>query len=147
MTMWNNASPERSEWASKAHAVRLEDELARRGFPFWTKPRHSNIGAPCPACGGTDRFSVNVKKQVFFCRGCNAAGDVINLVQALDGVGYLDAIKTLAGEARKEQIAVFTSNSRQLQSNLMKSAQIAPKTWPWPCGAQPSPHFKGEYAG
>jgi hypothetical protein len=99
MTIWNNASRERAEWAAKAHAVRIEDELARRNFDYWLRPRHNNFGQPCPMCGGTDRFSVNTKKQVFCCRGCGAKGDVIALVQALDGVGYLDAIVTLAGAA------------------------------------------------
>lgn len=49
-------------------------------------------------CGGTDRFSINTRKQVFRCRP-SAGGDVIALVQHLDGVGYLDAIAHLAGEA------------------------------------------------
>jgi Protein of unknown function (DUF2786)/Zinc-binding domain of primase-helicase len=52
----------------RARAIRIEDELARRGLPFWTKPRHNNLGQPCPMCGGRDRFSVNIRKQVFFCR-------------------------------------------------------------------------------
>jgi CHC2 zinc finger len=104
MNIWANAPPERAEWAAKARAVRIEDELARRGFDYWTKPRHSNIGQPCPMCGGTDRFSVNTKKQVFNCRGCGQSGDVIDLVQTLDGCGYLDAIAHLAGDA-PERIA------------------------------------------
>jgi phage/plasmid primase-like uncharacterized protein len=77
-----------------AHAVRIEDELARRGIHL--KGRVDRCG-PCPVCGGTDRFSINTKKQVFNCRVCDAKGDVIALVQALDGVGYLDAITYLAG--------------------------------------------------
>jgi phage/plasmid primase-like uncharacterized protein len=72
----------------KARAVPIEDELARRGFPFRTKPRHNNLGQPCPICGGRDRFSINVRKQVFNCRGCGAKGDVIALVKALDGVDF-----------------------------------------------------------
>ncbi|MGB6177239.1 MAG: toprim domain-containing protein [Methylocella sp.] len=96
----------------RARPVRIEDELARRGYPFWTKRRHSNLGQPCPMCGGTDRFSVNTKKQVFFCRpgaGCGAAGDVIALVQALDRVSFLDAIayltdgKSTSPNSRKQQ--------------------------------------------
>jgi hypothetical protein len=38
---------------------------------------------PCPVCGGRDRFSVNVRKQVFNCRGCQIGGDVIKLTQLL----------------------------------------------------------------
>jgi AAA domain/CHC2 zinc finger len=53
---------------------------------------------PCPACGGDDRFSINVAKQVFNCRGCNTGGDVIDLVQHLDGVDFNTACTTLTGE-------------------------------------------------
>jgi putative DNA primase/helicase len=52
---------------------------------------------PCPACGGEDRFSINIKKQLWNCRGCQTGGDVIALVRHLDGVGFEDALKTLAG--------------------------------------------------
>ncbi len=97
--LWRSTPTERAEWAAKAHAICIEDELARRGFDYWVKPRHNNFGAPCPMCGGTDRFSVSTKKQLFFCRGCTAKGDVIDLVRVLDGVGYLDAITYLAGAA------------------------------------------------
>jgi Toprim domain/CHC2 zinc finger len=83
----------------QARVVRIEDELARRGFPFWTKPRHNNLGGPCPMCGGHDRFSVHTKKQIFFCRVCEASGDVINLVQFLDGASFKVAVETLAGAA------------------------------------------------
>jgi hypothetical protein len=49
-------------------------------------------------CGGTDRFSVNVKKQVWNCRGCALGGDVIALVQHLDRTGFVTAVQILAGE-------------------------------------------------
>jgi hypothetical protein len=81
---------------ARAKSVRVEDELARRGFLFWTKPRHSNLGQPCPMCGrGKDCFSVNVKKQVFNCRRCGKAGDVISLVRHLDGGEFRQAIERL----------------------------------------------------
>jgi phage/plasmid primase-like uncharacterized protein len=98
-SLWNQASPERAEWAARAHSIRVEDELARRGFDYWTWPAHNDVGQSCPICGGKDRFAVNTKKQVFNCRVCHAKGGVIDLVKALDGVGYLDAIATLAGAA------------------------------------------------
>ncbi len=83
--------------ADIARAVRIEDELARRGFDFWLKPRHNNLGTPCPMCGGTDRFSINIKKQVWNCRGCARGGDVIDLVQALSGSSFKEAVSLLAG--------------------------------------------------
>jgi putative DNA primase/helicase len=55
------------------------------------------VGA-CPRCGGRDRFSVNVHKQVFNCRGCGKGGDVIAFVQLAAGVDFLEACRELAGE-------------------------------------------------
>ena len=80
----------------RARAVRIEDEIARRGIKL--RGGIDRCG-PCPMCGGIDRFSINLRKQVFNCRGCGKSGDVISLVQHLDGVGYLDAIAHLAGPA------------------------------------------------
>jgi putative DNA primase/helicase len=81
----------------RARAVRLEDEIARRGITL------KRVGAeqfgPCPVCGGDDRFAINVRKQVFNCRVCGAKGDVIELVRHLDGVSFKEAITTLAGDS------------------------------------------------
>jgi hypothetical protein len=52
---------------------------------------------PCPKCGGTDRFSISTKKQVFNCRQCGTGGDIIELVKFLDGCGTRDAVEKLAG--------------------------------------------------
>jgi phage/plasmid primase-like uncharacterized protein len=51
---------------------------------------------PCPRCGGHDRFSINVRKGVFYCRRCDIGGDVIALVQFLDGVSFREACSTLS---------------------------------------------------
>jgi putative DNA primase/helicase len=75
--------------------VRIEAEVARRGIKLnGTKDR----SGPCPLCGGEDRFSINVKKGVWNCRGCGVGGDVIKLVEHLDGVSFLEACEKLAGE-------------------------------------------------
>jgi putative DNA primase/helicase len=46
-----------------------------------------------------DRFSINTQKQVFNCRGCGKGGDVIDLVQHIDGVDFVTACTTLTHEA------------------------------------------------
>jgi hypothetical protein len=84
-----------------AKAVPIEDEIARRGIKL--VGRGERVG-PCPVCGGRDRFSINVKKQVWNCRGCAKGGDVVDLVQHLDGVGFESAIATLAGTERKPTV-------------------------------------------
>ncbi len=82
------------DWADKARAVRIEDEIARRGV---TLRGGTDRCGPCPKCGGDDRFSINTQKQVFNCRGCNTGGDVIALVQHLDDCDFITAAATLAG--------------------------------------------------
>ena len=82
-------------WTANARAVPIEDELARRGI----RPRGKvERCGPCPKCGGHDRFSINIAKQVFHCRGCEAGGGVIDLVMFLDGSDFNTARATLAGE-------------------------------------------------
>jgi Toprim domain/CHC2 zinc finger len=84
-----------SDWIERAHAVRIEDEIERRGIKLvgWV-----DRCGPCPQCGGKDRFSINVRKQVFLCRGCAARGNVIALVRFLDGCGFHEALERLTGE-------------------------------------------------
>jgi putative DNA primase/helicase len=81
----------------RARAVRIEDEVDRRGISNLKRQGGELVG-PCPVCGGNDRFAINVHKQVFNCRGCGGRGDVIALVQHLDGVSFKDAIATLTGD-------------------------------------------------
>jgi phage/plasmid primase-like uncharacterized protein len=80
---------------SRARAVRLEDEIAHRGIKL--KRAGVELFGPCPVCGGRDRFAINVRKQIWNCRQCSVGGDVIKLVQHLDGGEFATAIATLAG--------------------------------------------------
>ena len=64
--------------------------------------RLKRVGGPefagsCPTCGGRDRFSVNTRKQVWHCRGCGRGGDVVDLVQHVEGVSFAEAVASLAG--------------------------------------------------
>ena len=79
-----------------ARSVPIEAELARRGLHLKRSGR--DLVGPCPACGGTDRFAVTPAKRLWCCRHCAKGGDVIALVQHLDGGEFLDAVETLAGE-------------------------------------------------
>jgi hypothetical protein len=79
----------------QARNVPIEDIVARHGIKL-RRSGQEHVG-PCPKCGGTDRFSINPKKGVFNCRGCQRGGDVIELVEFLDGVDFPHAIETLTG--------------------------------------------------
>jgi hypothetical protein len=82
-----------------ARSVRLESEIARRGIKL--SAGIAERCGPCPVCGGTDRFSINLKKQVWNCRICGRGGDIIKLVRHLDGSDFKEAVATLAGEPRQ----------------------------------------------
>ena len=79
-----------------ARSVPIETELARRGHRLKRVGR--DLVGPCPACGGTDRFSVTPVKRLWHCRRCAKGGDVISLIQHIDGGNFLDAVQTLSGE-------------------------------------------------
>jgi phage/plasmid primase-like uncharacterized protein len=83
------------QWAAKARAVPIEHEIERRAIHLTGKIDRCG---PCPKCGGADRFAINIKKQVWNCRGCNTGGDVIKLVEHLDGVDFIGACAILTGE-------------------------------------------------
>ena len=73
-----------------ALAERLGSKLKRAGA--------SEYVGPCPVCGGKDRFSVNIKKQLWNCRGCGKGGDVIGLAQHAGGATFVEAVAALSGE-------------------------------------------------
>jgi hypothetical protein len=79
-----------------ARSASIADELQRRGI----KLRRSGVEliGPCPRCGGRDRFSVHLRKNLWLCRQCQAGGDVIELVRHLDGIGFAEAVEMLIGE-------------------------------------------------
>jgi putative DNA primase/helicase len=79
-----------------AKAERVEHEVARRGGLGLRRHGTELIG-PCVRCGGVDRFAVSITKQIFNCRSCNAAGDVIAMVQHIDRVDFRTAVRTLGG--------------------------------------------------
>ena len=94
----NTAGPSFTDLIERARGVPIEAEIARRGIRL--TGRIDRCGA-CPRCGGCDRFSINVRKQVFLCRGA-AAGDVIAMVRHLDGCSFVTAVEVLADGLSRE---------------------------------------------
>jgi DNA primase len=86
------------EWVARAKHVPIEGELARRGIRL--KRQGKELVGPCPKCSGTDRFAVHLSKQEWHCRGCAKGGDIIALLQHLDGVDFNAACESLTGEPR-----------------------------------------------
>jgi DNA primase len=65
--------------------------LKRRGHDFW---------ACCPFHKEkTPSFSVSPAKQIWYCFGCHAGGDVLNFVMRYESLEFLDAVRRLAERA------------------------------------------------
>jgi hypothetical protein len=86
----------------RARTVRIEDEIERHGIKLAGKTERCG---QCPQCGGTDRFNINVRKQVFLCRGCDAKGDVIALTQFLDGLVWEEPIRRFVAGLERVTVA------------------------------------------
>jgi hypothetical protein len=109
-----------------AKAVPIETEVARRGGLGLKRIGGELIG-PCPQCGGRDRFAVSIRKQCFLCRGCGRSGDVIAMVQHIDGVDFKIAVQTLGGDERKP-IAPIAKPTEPKESDEEKTKR-ALKIW------------------
>jgi putative DNA primase/helicase len=94
----------------RARTVRIEDECARRSIHL--RGVVDRCG-PCPICGGIDRFAINTRKQVFHCRGCGLGGDVIRLVQHIDGYSFIEAVELLTGEQTRTPALPPAANTKQ----------------------------------
>lgn len=63
------------------------------------KKKGQNLWACCPFHGEkSPSFSVSPSKQIYKCFGCSKAGDPIQFVMDIEGVGFQEAIRHLAGK-------------------------------------------------
>ncbi|HEY4000482.1 MAG TPA: toprim domain-containing protein [Candidatus Xenobia bacterium] len=55
------------------------------------------LAGPCPSCGGRDRLMINPSRVIWACRSCHPQfSDVVGYVMHRDGVGFLEACRTLS---------------------------------------------------
>jgi Toprim domain len=88
----------------------------------------SELAGPCLKCGGTDRFSINVKLNVWYCRHCVVGGaDALSLVMHVNGFNFRKAVEFLTGE-------VTTSSP---QATARTNGALAHHLSPKPSGAKP----------
>jgi CHC2 zinc finger/Toprim domain len=90
-----------SKFESRVEASRntpIEAVAKSRGLKL--KRSGKELCGPCPVCGGRDRFAINTNKQVWNCRGCGTGGDVISLVQHMDGSDFPAAVAAMTGAGR-----------------------------------------------
>lgn len=92
-------------------------------------PRAGNHFGLCPFHSErTPSFSVNNTKQIFYCFGCGAGGNVISFIMRIERLDFLDALKSLADrvnytlpEKSTGQSSVLAA-SREITSSINKRA-------------------------
>jgi hypothetical protein len=90
-------------WLAEARAMPLEAGLLGRLVHWLGGGRGIERCGPCPACGGQDRFSMNVAKGVWHCRrdamnNAHGGNDAISLAMHIAAVGFVEAVEMLVGE-------------------------------------------------
>lgn len=101
---------------ARARAVPIADEILRRGIKL-RRVGFELVGA-CPVCGDggkgsrSNRFAVDLRKNVWLCRRCQRGGGVVDLVMHLDGVGFKEAVAVLAGGKCPSPVPQHTAMAR-----------------------------------
>ena len=82
-------------WVASAREADIVAAAERHGARL--RRSGGELVGPCPVCGGTDRFAINLRSRVFHCRGAAKGGDVIAMVQYLAGSNFMAACEDLTG--------------------------------------------------
>ena len=92
-----DVSPEFQAWVQKAREVDIVETARSIGAQL--KRQGAEWAGPCPACGGTDRFSISPKDRIFNCgHQGGPGGDVIAMVMHARGWSFVQACEELTGE-------------------------------------------------
>ncbi len=87
----------------------------------------------------TPSFSVHPGKQVFYCHGCHAGGDVFKFLMMIDSLTFPEALRRVAekaGVTLKEQPGEETYDARSKERNeVLKMHEIAAKYFATQLGA------------
>lgn len=134
------------DWIGRAKRVRIDDALRRLGG----KPQFDNKGGPCPApgcvrsfpsrhSGPSDRFSINRRKDVFFCRASGQGGGSIALVMHVQGAPFVEAVEFLTGEKPPETV--------QRETETERAARLAKLEAEWQAAAEHAARLAQENEG
>lgn len=85
---------------AEAQSIPISEVVDRLAVPDLKRAGGELVG-PCPKCGGTDRFGVNARRDVYNCRACGG-GDGISLVRLVLDCSFEDALSWLVGAAPVE---------------------------------------------
>jgi hypothetical protein len=120
----------RQEWnnwfdLAKSHDIlRVAQDLGAR----LKKAATAEFVGACLIDGGTDRFSVNTRKQVFNCRGVEEGGDIIKMVCHCLGCSIPEACERITGRSRPDSSRDESMEDRAARihenSSRMEAARI-----------------------
>lgn len=108
-------------WRLRAAEAEILDVAQGAQVGAKLKKRSREWVGPCPACGGTDRFSVNPQRRVFNCRGAGG-GDVIAMVMHACAVEFLAACELITGEPPPQRGSQITEETRRRAEQLKAEA-------------------------
>lgn len=111
-----------TDYKLRANKVSLLDAAKKCGATLKPAGGKEYVG-PCPACGGTDRFAVNVSKNKWVCRGAGGGGDAIGLVMHCDGLTFAQACEKLTGEAPPSGSTEYTPEQRAAWAKRQAEAE------------------------
>lgn len=84
----------------------------------WPLSKGTEMVGPCPKCGGTDRFSINVRTNLFNCRHCEKGGEgSIALVMWSEDKSFVAACELITGRKAAEPV------DREKQERLEREAK------------------------
>lgn len=112
---------------AEAKAMAIGDVAERLGLDMLRRTGSEMIG-PCPNCGGTDRFGINLQAGVFQCRrdcGPHCKGDQIALVQHVMGMEFRAALDWLCGRAEGLSEAERETRRRRAAETRRKQDEYA----------------------
>lgn len=131
----------RAQWAAAAAAAkelnRIEDVAARYGVALKRAGREL-VGLSPLKPEKTPSFYIDPRKQVFKCFASGEGGDVIALVQAVEGVDFAGALKSLGAEPpdpatmerlRKQSAAKRAEIEREERVSKARKIEMAREIW------------------
>lgn len=115
------------DWVNEARDRDLLD--VARGAGAQLRRTGAEFIGPCPVCGGSDRFAINQRKNVFVCRGSGASGDVIALARYLHACDFMTACEILTGRAppkgQGESAAERAAREARMEARAREAAEQA----------------------
>lgn len=115
---------------AEAKARCIEDAARRLGIQGLRRAGSGELVGPCPVCGGahkrgSDRFSINKQRGLFNCRKCGQGGDVIGLVQHIQGCEFGAAIDFLIGREPFKPLSPAEIERRQKEAARIEAHREA----------------------